>query len=463
MRAVALATGGRLRGSGDVLVDGISTDTRDPLQNQLFVALRGERFDAHSFVNKAVDAGARGLIVDERGGLTEERLEALSKRVTIVVVSDTLAALGDLARAHRAHFELPVFGLTGSNGKTTTKELMASLLGVSRRVLATQGNLNNLVGVPMTLFGLDSSHEVAVIEMGMNARGEIARLTEIARPDVGVVTNVGPAHIGMLGSIEAVAAAKGELFLGLDRDRGVCVANADDALVMHAARVSSVKSVRTFGRSETAHVQLLAAEPSGEGQEIRMMIDGAPLTAFLPLIGGHNALNAAAAVAAVTAIPGLASRDTIEPGLASVSVPKGRLMVKHVGRVRVIDDCYNANTASMVAAIETISRLAKHEGARFVALLGEMRELGTFSADEHAKVGQALVLARADLVAAFGPEAAPIAREADRGGLEARHETDEGSLFAWLEPRLRSGDFVLVKGSRGIRMERFIERLEGTN
>ncbi|MBI2373546.1 MAG: UDP-N-acetylmuramoyl-tripeptide--D-alanyl-D-alanine ligase [Deltaproteobacteria bacterium] len=462
---VALATGGELRGPGHSRVAGISTDTRDPLENQLFVALRGERFDGHAFLERALELGASALLVDTRAAISSERLEALSSRVPVVIAADTLGALGDVARWHRRRLPVQVIALTGSNGKTTTKEILASVLSMSRRVHSTEGNLNNLVGVPMTLFGATAEHEVLVIEMGMNARGEIARMTEIAQPDVGLVLNVGPAHIGRLGSIEGVAAAKGELYLGLDRDRGICVANADDALVMHAARVSSVKRIRTFGRSTSADVRLVRAEPDGELQSIELMVDGARLEAKLPLIGAHNALNAAAAIAAATATEGLLpGLDGAISGLERVAVPKGRLKVKAISGFRVIDDCYNANTSSVVAAIETISKLAKGQRARFVAVLGEMRELGDYSREEHAKVGAALVAAKVDAVAAFGPEASPIAEVVGASGIAARHEaSDDAALFAWLSRTLTSGDYVLVKGSRGIRMERFIEMLEGAN
>ena len=313
----------------------------------------------------------------------------------------------------------------------------------------------------MTILGIERHHEVAIVEMGMNARGEIARMAEVAEPDVGLVTNVGPAHIGMLGSIEEVAAAKGELYRALDVVRGVAVVNADDRRVVDQARQSGVRNLRTFGRA-ASDVQLVSERPDGEGQHVELRIDGAKFQAFLPFLGAHNALNAAGAIAAATALPEIApTQAQLVAGLAKSEGLKGRLKVVRAGRVWVVDDCYNANSASMLAAIETISSKARASKARFVALLGEMRELGEYGPEEHARVGRALVDARADLVAAFGPDAQPIAREAAAGGLTAKHESEDvAALYAWLSPQLADGDFVLVKGSRGIRMERFIDRLK---
>lgn len=445
------AVGGHLLATPERPLEGVCTDTRDALDGQVFVALRGDRFDAHDFLDKALDGGAAALII-ERGVVSQDKLQHLQAHVGVIEVEDTLVALGDLARAHRRRMAVPVFALTGSNGKTTTKEMVAGILGSGRHVLKTAGNLNNLIGLPMTLLGLDATHAAAVVEMGMNALGEIARLTEIAEPDAGLVLNVAPAHIGMLGSIEAIAQAKGELFAGLS-SRAVAVVNADDPRV--AAPAGS--TVRRFGRADGVDVRLTHSQSAPGGQTVHILVDGKPLEAFVPFAGAHNALNATAAIALATApITGFApvTPEQIVRGLAGAAQIAGRLQIETIGEYRVVDDCYNANAASMIAAIDTVA--SEIATGRFVAVLGEMRELGEFSDAEHRRVSDALLARGAALVVAFGPDAKPFLQD----GLTGRHEaTDVDGLFEWLAARLEPGDTILVKGSRGIRMERFIQRL----
>jgi UDP-N-acetylmuramoyl-tripeptide--D-alanyl-D-alanine ligase len=458
VQAVAEATGGAVSGDTEAVFVGVSTDTRDALGTRLFVALSGPSFDGHDFLERAVEGGARGLLVDLRR-VDAARRASLSSRATLIDVPDPLRALGDLAAAHRRAFAGPVLALTGSNGKTTTKELVGALLGTTGPTLRTAGNLNNLIGLPMTVLGLSPDHVQAVLELGMNARGEIARMTEIADPDVGLVINVGPAHIGMLGSLEAIGLAKGELYEGLRPD-AVRVVNVDDALV-RAAFERAPGPRRGFGTSTGAEVRVLDATPSAAGQTITLSVDGRPLSIELGLPGRHNALNLAAAVAAATALRPDLDLEAAARAVAALGSVGRRLERRACGRLSVIDDSYNANAASMVAAIDTCAELARRSGARLVVLLGEMRELGDFSEAEHRRVGAAAVSHGASVVAAFGEGAAPIAAEALQAGLTARHETtDEEALFAWLSEHLAVGDLVLLKGSRGIRMERFLPRLE---
>lgn len=457
---VADSVGGTLRGDPQRRLIGVATDTRDALQEHLFVALRGDRFDAHDFLDRAIEGGAGALLV--RRGLAETDLARWSSRASVIEVGDTLFALGELARARRRQrSDLLLIALTGSNGKTSTKEMLAAIVATVRPTLKTEGNLNNLIGLPMTLLGLQAEHRVAVLEMGMNAPGEIARLTEIARPDVGLIVNIGPAHIGELGSQEAVAEAKAELFRGL-AEHSVAVINLDDAWVREVtARVAPPRR-RTFGRDPAADVRLVSARPEldGEGQQIELAIDGRKLSARLPYPGAHNALNAAAAVAAATA------RLEIDPeelaaGLAAAGRVGGRLIADAVGPYWLIDDCYNANAASMVAAIDTVADRVAIRGGRLIAILGEMRELGAFSDEEHRRVGRALGARGAALAAVFGPSARPLADGARASGVPAvQYEAEQVEpLFRWLFERLAPGDVILVKGSRGIQMERFIRRL----
>ncbi len=446
-----------------IAVAGVCTDTRDALEGQLFVALTGERYDAHDFLAQAVEKGAAALLVSETG-LAKAKAAGFVCDRPLLAVPDTLFALGELAKAHRARMPATVLALTGSNGKTTTKEMMAAILSVSHSVLKTQGNLNNLIGLPMTLLGLAAEHKRAVIEMGMNTPGEITRYTEIAAPDLGMVINVGPAHIGRLGSIEAIADAKGELFAGLP-ERSLAVVNADDPLVEQRAAHLPKDRVLRFGADSTRsdlQVRLLSATPASPAgvQQVELEVMGRSLSVELPFPGRHNAMNAAAAICACTA-PGVdVSLEDIQRGLSQAAQVAGRLVIQTVGPYKVIDDCYNANAASMRAAITAAAQMAPKR--RLFGLLGEMRELGAYSDEEHRAVGRAFGQADGLRLAAFGPLAAPMVEglKEVRPDAVALHEAEDlERLFEWLRAELKEGDLLLVKGSRGIRMERFIERL----
>ena len=459
-QAVADATSGTLNGRPRRALEGVSTDTREAQDGRLFIALSGPNFDAHDFLGTAVEKGAKGLLISKsfRGALPDGDYD-------VIRVKDVLTALGDLGRAHRRRWGGPVFALTGSNGKTTTKEMAAAILAVSRSVLKTAGNLNNLIGVPMTLLGLESHHEAAVVEMGMNRLGEIARYTEIAEPNAGVVINIGPAHIGELGSIQNIAQAKGELYQGLAAHAHQVV-NVDDPLVLMVAKAAerSSRRTRTFGRAPHANVCLVEATDAPEGgQRVKLTVDGQAIEFQLPLAGAHNAQNAAAAVALVTALDNVkVSLDDVVKGLEGVQIVGGRMRAEKVGPYLVIDDSYNANSASMQAAIETMAKQAARQSRRLVAVLGEMREQGSFSESEHRRVGDAAVRHGVAVLAAFGPDALPMADAVAAAKVPSRHEaSDADALFDWLRTQLQDGDIVLVKGARGIRMEQFIERLKG--
>jgi UDP-N-acetylmuramoyl-tripeptide--D-alanyl-D-alanine ligase len=458
------AIGGRLLGAVARRYAGVSTDTRDSLTGLLFVALVGERHDAHDHLAAALAGGAAGLLVSETGW-TKMQAGLQIGEAAVHVVPDTLFALGELAKFHHRRLGTATWALTGSNGKTTTKELLAAILSESRPTLKTEGNLNNLIGVPLTLLGLNSMHRAAVVEMGMNRPGEIARYTEIAEPDVGLVINVGPAHIGELGSLQAIADAKGELFRGLGPGK-VAVVNADDPLVVEQLHKSQVERHRTFGRGPGVNVQLLSAEPIvtpeglDGGQWLQLSIDGLVIETSIPFAGAHNALNAAAAAAAATALPTVnVGPQAIRTGLPRALNVGRRLAFEPIGPFLVVDDCYNANSASMLAALETVTHFGARAGRRVVAVLGEMRELGDYGPEEHHKVGMALKTRGVPLVAVFGPLAAPMIKDLEANA-EVAHESDDlDRLYTWLRPRLLDGDLILVKGSRGAKMERVIQRL----
>jgi UDP-N-acetylmuramoyl-tripeptide--D-alanyl-D-alanine ligase len=429
----------------------VCTDTRQLVPGCLFVALAGERYDAHHFVADAVKNGAAGLVV-QRG-----KLAAAPPGCAVFEVENTLAALGALGRFHRERFKIPVGAVTGSNGKTTTKELVAAILETRGPALRTAGNLNNEVGVPLTLFGLEPQHVAAVIELGMNHRGEIARLAQIARPDAGLITVVQAAHLEGLGSIEGVAEAKGELFFNL-APGGVAVVNADDPRIVRQAVASKARTL-TFGRAEAAEVRLVAVEPNGKsGLGVTVRENGRDWPIALRLIGEHNAMNATGAFALALAL-GYRPEECVR-GLEAAQGHARRLQIYEAPNgVTVVDDCYNANPASMAAALETLGTLAAK--GRAVAVLGDMLELGKGEGEEHVALGRRVGDAAA-LVAFFGPRSKGGFEVASKKlGKSAAHFEDLQALVAWLSPQLKSGDVVLVKGSRGMKLERAVDALVG--
>jgi UDP-N-acetylmuramoyl-tripeptide--D-alanyl-D-alanine ligase len=455
-----LATGGRWDGAPPASPCAVSTDTRTVAAGDAFVALRGERFDAHDFLADAARAGAACAVVSAEWLGRARASGATSPGIPLLAVPDTLEALGSLARWHRNRFDLPVVGVTGSNGKTTTREMVACILATRGPVLRTEGNLNNEVGVPLTLFRLGPRHRAAVLEMGMSHPGEIARLAAIASPRVGVVTNATAAHLQGLGTVEAVARAKAELYQGLPPD-GIAVANADDPRMLARARKCG-RRVLTFsgGADREADVVVLAILAQGtDGLDFLLGVGTKELRVRLPLVGVHNAVNAAAAAAAAVAL-GCSDAEIVR-GLADVRPVGRRLRLEALpSGALLVDDCYNANPASMAAALRTLSDLSR--GRRAVAALGDMLELGPAEADAHRELGRLAAASGLAALATFGPRAALAHGAALAAGLapgDAFHTEDPAALAAWVRERLRPGDVLLVKGSRGMKLERLVEAL----
>ena len=443
----------RTRAGTALSFEGVCTDSRQLTDGCLFVALKGDRFDAHDFLPQAVKDGAAGLVVQ-----TGRAGELKDLDVSVYEVPDTLHALGRLARFHRDRFSIPIAAVTGSNGKTTTKELIANILSMRGPALKTHGNLNNEIGVPLTLFGLDSTHVAAVIEMGMNHLGEIARMTDIARPDAGLITIVQPAHLEGVGSLEGVAKAKGELFHGLN-EKGTAVVNLDDARIVGQTKDLRAKTF-TWGRAANADVRLVSVEPQGrDGLSLRIAYAGKEYSTALHLVGDHNAANATAAFAIALAL-GYSPEECVR-GLEAARAHARRLQIVDAPNgVTVVDDCYNANPASMQAALRTVQELSAAEG-RAVAVLGDMLELGSVEAHEHTQMGVTASDSVA-LLALFGPRMKQAYVQAvKRLGANVKHFEDVDALVAWLTQQLRPNDFVLVKGSRGMRLERVVEALTG--
>ncbi len=432
------------------LFSSVSTDSRTLEPGALFVALEGERFNAHAFVASAAARGAAGAVV--RSG---QPLPPVPPGFGLFAVESPLKALGALARLHRRRFRLPVGAVGGSNGKTTTKEMVGSILLAGGPALKTEGNLNNEVGLPLTLLRLTSQHRAAVVELGMNAPGEMGRLVALAEPDAGVLTTIQPEHLQGLGSLAGVAAAEGELFSGLSAS-ATAVVNLDEPQVVEQAKKAQARWL-TFGRDGRADVRLEGTRSLGRaGQEVRLRADGRTLTVQLAFVGAHNAHNAAAAVALARALG--ASVENCVQGLSSAQPTARRLTVLQApGGLTVLDDCYNANPASVLAALQTARELAGT--GRVVAVLGDMLELGTGEAEEHRQMAE--VASRLAAVRAFlGPRSAAAVPAEENP--EAARFVEVEPLWEWLRTRLRPGDVVLVKGSRGMRMERLVERLTGT-
>jgi UDP-N-acetylmuramoyl-tripeptide--D-alanyl-D-alanine ligase len=419
---------------------GVTTDSRQVARGDLFVALRGERFDGHAFVDQALAAGAAAAMVDDA-----ERVA--TRDASLVLVDDTLQGLGRLAAKWRARFKLPLIAVTGSNGKTTVKEMIAGVLRAHAgedAVLATAGNLNNAIGVPLMLLRLRSPHRYAVIEMGMNHLGEIRYLTQLALPTVALVTNAGTAHIGELGSREAIAQAKGEIYEGLNG--GVALVNADDAFADYWRGLNTGRGVIDFGMERPAAVRGRHA-----GGVLSVRTPAAEYGVRLAVPGLHNARNALAACAAAHALG--VPPDAVVRGLEEYAGTKGRLQHKAGrGGVELIDDTYNANPDSTRAAIAV---LAAQPGTR-VLVLGDMGELGGGGPALHAEMGAEAKRAGIDRLLALGELSAEAVRAFGAG---ARHFTDIEALCTELNALLAPGITILVKGSRFMRMERVVARL----
>ena len=439
---VAEATQGRLIGR-DVDVTGVSTDTRTVADGQLFIALSGERFDAHDFLDQAITAGASALLVSD-----ESRVPA---GCSAVVVDDTRLALGRLAAAWRARFSLPVIAVTGSNGKTTTKEMIASILKAAfgAAVLSTRGNLNNDIGLPLTLLGLRSAHRAAVIEMGMNHPGEIAYLAKIGAPTVALVTNAQRAHLEGMGDLEEVAREKGSIFAGL-LPNGVAIINADDTYADCWRSMAGAHAVRTFGIDQVADVRAAVRQ---HGLEIAIELTApegqAAITLHIP--GRHNARNAVAAAAACLAA-GVKMAD-VAAGLEAFSGVKGRLQCRagHKG-AEILDDTYNANPDSVRAGIDVLAATI----GRKLLVLGDMGEIGQASGQFHDEIGGYAKSQGIDRLFAFGDAAQQAVRNFGEG---AKHYCNIEKLIAAVDKELGPDTTVLVKGSRFMKMERVVDAL----
>lgn len=435
----AIAVGGQLQGD-DAVFSAVSKDTRSLCKDNLYVALKGENFDGHVFLNQAAELGAAGALVSD--------LQTIA--LPQICVADTRIALGDLASAWRQKFKGKLVAITGSNGKTTVKEMCRAILleaAGENRVLSTQGNLNNDIGMPMTLLSIREQHDYAVIEMGANHVGEINYLTHIAKPDVAVVTNAGPAHLEGFGSIENVAHAKAEIYGGL-ADDGVAIINLDDEYAGYWHEVCQGKNIVTFSmKDKKADVY---AEPSGGSAYVFKTVNG-DMRITMNLPGQHNVMNALAATAVALVLN--VDLDNIASGLQLFSGVSGRLNVQQgINGARLIDDTYNANPLSLNAAIDVLTEM---DGESYL-VLGDMAELGEAAAALHFEAGKNAKRRGVNRLYALGN----LSRYAVEGfGEGAEFFEDRDDLIQVLAESINESTTVLVKGSRSMAMENVVKAL----
>lgn len=442
--AIALATGGQITGPATDEVRSISTDSRTVMPGELFVPLHGETFDGHAFLP---DVTAKGVtvVLAETGYM---RKHSLPDNVTCITVKNTLQALGDLAAAYRRRFDLPVIAVTGSNGKTTTKEMLAAVLEQVGPGLKTEGNLNNLIGLPHMIFRLSAEHRWAVLEMGMSEPGEIDRLADIALPRVGIVLNAFPAHLASMGTVEAVAKAKGELLHRI-QDNGLAVVNADDPRVASLSQNASARRI-SFGinrgevRAEDIRQQGL------KGQSFRIVTPAGNQEINIAAFGRHTIYNALATAAALLEKVPL---EKIAEGLETFRPYAGRFRLETVGHLVLIDDSYNANPASCAAALSALAELK--EDRQVFVVLGDMLELGPDEIELHRQLGfqAAQVADRLYLLGDLTTYSAEAAIGAGMSATAVVHNPERTNIVNDILARAAKGDLVLVKGSRGMKME----------
>lgn len=452
------AAGGRLLcGDPDAPIQMISTDTRKMAARYCFIALSGENHDGHAFVAEAIGKGAGAVIVSEwENGATPPGC-------AVIRVRDTLESLGEIARFHRNRFDIPVIAVSGSNGKTSTKEMIAAIFEQNRKVLKNRGNYNNLIGLPLTLLELNSEHRMAVVEMGINVPGEMERLARMGSPDAGVITNVHPAHLQGLGSLEGIVEEKGLLWKGL-RPGGLAVVNLDDPRLSRYAESVDAKKITYSRDNPAADVHAAGPVAVSEGMtRFRIVLGGTEVPVRLPIMGSHHAQNALAAAAAAYGMG--ASAEQIAAGLSGYEPADQRMQCIRLDAGRVlVDDTYNANPGSLLAAVEAVR--AACAGRPFVAVLGEMRELGTEGPGLHFKAGETIGDAKPSGLVTLGELGLEIEKGARAAGMDASlcyHARSHEDALSYLRANLPEHAWVLVKGSRAMSMERIVEGMTEGN
>ena len=429
----------------DEVSQGYSIDSRTVAKGELFFAVKGERFDGHDFVSAALDNGGVGAVV------RQDQWHRYSWTTRVLVVNDTLAALQTLATAVRKVWGKSLIGVTGSAGKTTTKEAIAHVLTSKFRVLKSEGNFNNHFGLPLMLLKLEPAHDLAVIEMGMSHSGEIRALARIAQPDIGVVTNVAPVHLEFFDSLAGIARAKYELIESLPSN-GTAVLNADDEYVSQFGRDFKGKVI-TYGIKSMADVKAENIQSRGvDGSEFDIVVAGTREHATLRLVGEHNALNTLAAVA-VGLVCGMKPRESLA-ALATMKPADKRGQVVQLGNVTVINDCYNSNPKALNAMVDALTGM---KASRRIVVAGEMLELGPPGEELHRESGRHIVEKKIDVLLGVRGLAQALVDDAKRAGMRAEFVSTPEEAGEWLARETRAGDVVLLKASRGVKLEKALE------
>jgi len=443
-----------LQGSETVIFRGVSINSRTIKEGELFVCIKGENFDGHDFFGDAFRKGAAGIILSDTKNLSTGML-GKGESPFVIQSQNTLRALQDLASYQRSLFPFRVIAVTGTNGKSTTKEMIASIIETKYKTLKTQGNLNNHIGLPLTLLKREPEHEVGVLEMGMSAAGEIKRLAEIAKPDIGVITNISAGHLGQLKTIKEIQAAKGELFDSLHKE-GTAIVNADDPLVLELAKSLRIKKI-TYGIKEPADIQASDIQNKGNhGFTFTAKIFDQAIPVKLPQIGYCNIYNALAALATGHSL-GITGKE-MNLGLKNYQqIPQRNEQIHYEG-MTLINDTYNANPQSMREALKTLKEI-NTQGKRFF-IIGDMLELGPLSEPAHHELGQEIAGSNVDYLVTVGPLASLAAESAkvnvqQQLQIEKFNTHDEAANY--LLQKVKKGDCLLVKGSRGSKMENVVQ------
>lgn len=457
MGEVASAMGGRqISGSPDQAAEGLCTDSRTMVPGHLFLALRGGKYDGHDFVKQAAKAGAGGLVVEEGRPITETLAEG---NLPVITVPSTLTALEKLASRWRKRWGGTVIGITGSNGKSTTKEMAASILSLKAKTMKSPASFNNLIGLPLSILSLDPGHELAVLELGTNAPGEIARLTTIAGPDIGVITNVGNAHLEGFGDLKGVAAAKGELVAGMSA-QSTAILNGDNELTRGLASGFEGTTI-TFGLGKTNRVRADDIRMVGDDrQAFTIIIDGERIPAAIHLAGTHNVFNAlaGAAISWCVSVP----NESISRGLEGFRPLKGRFQVLELeDGIRLIDDTYNANPSSLEAALQTVGGL-RNKAQGLVVGLGEMLELGADASRYHFEAGKKIAAMDPSFLTVLGEHGHEVIRGAWKEGMlpsQTAYVHSHGEMIEAIKASARPGGIVFLKGSRRMGLDKVADGL----
>ncbi len=453
---IAEVTAGELLwGDPEGDVSGISIDTRTLTSGMAFFAIKGERVDGHDYLEAALGAGCTALVVERENALAKEISRPTG--TSLIKVEDTERALQDLAAWYLSLFDVHKIGITGSTGKTTTKEMLFHILSEKYKTVCNQGNFNNLIGLPLSVFQVDSATEAAVFEMGMDRLGEIHRLAEIVRPDAAIITNIGVSHLERLGSRENILKAKTEICDFMNWENTLIINEDNDLLSGHC--FGGKHNTVTVGQGEKAEVQISGLKDMGErgiefrvrrGEESRMFRMGSP--------GLHNSINAALAVATAQVF-GI-SMEEAASGLSKLSATDKRLHIKELSGIKIIDDTYNASPDSMIAALDVLSSI---KNTRKMAILGDMFELGEKEEEYHRQIGEYASKKGIHVVLSVGKNAELITLAAKEGGIQAFHFSNKEMLKSVLPQWVRKGDAILIKGSRGMAMDEIVKHLEDIN